>query len=335
MAGLSLGIGLRQRGVPVVICEAGRFPRHRVCGEFISGVGQEALQRLGMRDHLNGAGARWARTGAFFSKLSGSPVRLFPVPAMSLSRFRLDALLAKRFQELGGDLREGERRHDTGCSEGIVCATGRQVQKSELGWRWFGLKVHATNVALEADLEMHLLPNGYVGLCRLAGNVVNVCGLFRRSLRELDPVASWQSLLFGSPNTLLHKRMGNALVEERSFCSVAGLPLRARWSPDATDCRIGDAFSMIPPITGNGMSMAFESAELASEPLEGYSRSEMSWCAARDKIALACRKAFGERLAWARMLQRMMFAPLIQGTLGIAALRSDWLWRLFFAKTRQ
>ena len=36
LAGLTLGIGLRQRNVPVTIREAGQYPRHRVCGEFIS-----------------------------------------------------------------------------------------------------------------------------------------------------------------------------------------------------------------------------------------------------------------------------------------------------------
>ena len=43
LAGLTLGIGLRQRGVPVTVYEAGRYPRHRVCGEFISGRGQKTF----------------------------------------------------------------------------------------------------------------------------------------------------------------------------------------------------------------------------------------------------------------------------------------------------
>ena len=47
LAGLTLGIGLRQREVPVTIWEAGNYPRHRVCGEFISGNGQAVLERLG------------------------------------------------------------------------------------------------------------------------------------------------------------------------------------------------------------------------------------------------------------------------------------------------
>ena len=48
LAGLTLGIGLRQLGAPVTIWEAGRYPRHRVCGEFISGNGQAVLQRFGL-----------------------------------------------------------------------------------------------------------------------------------------------------------------------------------------------------------------------------------------------------------------------------------------------
>src|SRR5664280_3618446 len=67
LAGLALGIGLRQRGVPVTVWEAGRYPRHRVCGEFICGRGQETLARLGLRDWLERAGAVGADTAAFFS----------------------------------------------------------------------------------------------------------------------------------------------------------------------------------------------------------------------------------------------------------------------------
>ena len=43
LAGLTLGIGLRQRGVPAALWEAGRYPRHRVCGEFICGRGHGGL----------------------------------------------------------------------------------------------------------------------------------------------------------------------------------------------------------------------------------------------------------------------------------------------------
>ncbi|MFZ9874958.1 MAG: NAD(P)-binding protein, partial [Candidatus Methylacidiphilales bacterium] len=37
LAGLTLGLCLRQKGVPVDLFEAGTYPRHRVCGEYLSG----------------------------------------------------------------------------------------------------------------------------------------------------------------------------------------------------------------------------------------------------------------------------------------------------------
>src|SRR5450432_1018430 len=104
LAGLTLGIGLRQRDVPVIIYEAGNYPRHRVCGEFISGRGQAALERLKLRELLERAGGVHAQTAAFFSETKSTAPLSLPTPAICLSRFTLDAALAKRFRELGGEL---------------------------------------------------------------------------------------------------------------------------------------------------------------------------------------------------------------------------------------
>ncbi|HEY1861331.1 MAG TPA: hypothetical protein VGG61_13305, partial [Gemmataceae bacterium] len=176
-----MGIGLRRQGIPVTIWEAGRYPRHRVCGEFISGRGQETLSRLGLRDKLLEAGAVTSNSAMFLSGNAKSPARCLPKPALSLSRFVLDALLAKVFREFGGDLRENERWRENEFAEGIVRANGRRAQTTANGWHWFGLKVHARNLPLQADLEMHVIKNGYVGLTRLPDSEVDVCGLFRRS----------------------------------------------------------------------------------------------------------------------------------------------------------
>src|ERR1700692_2761034 len=104
LAGLTLGIGLRQCGVAVTVHEAGHYPRHRVCGEFISGRGQTTLALLGLRELFDQAGAVSAQTAAFFSATKSATPRLLPSAAICLSRFTLDAVLAKRFRELGGEL---------------------------------------------------------------------------------------------------------------------------------------------------------------------------------------------------------------------------------------
>jgi menaquinone-9 beta-reductase len=333
LAGLTLGIGLRQRGVPVTVLEAGDYPRHRVCGEFISGRGQAALTRLGLRDRLMAAGAIPARTTAFFSTRAASPVRQLAEPAWSLSRYALDDLLAKEFRAAGGELRENERWRGEEFLEGVVRATGRRSHPVVNGWRWFGLKVHARNVPLTADLELHLWPSGYMGMSWLKDGEVNICGLFRRPPGG-DIPQPWQEMIRGKPGSHRHQRLASAQFDEESFCSVAGLSLEPQRAARSAEFCVGDTITMIPPVTGNGMSMAFESAELATEPLADYSAGKISWATAQQITARRCDEAFSRRLAWAAWLQRLMFMPSLQNALVLFAPRWPWVWRLLVARTR-
>jgi flavin-dependent dehydrogenase len=246
----------------------------------------------------------------------------------------MDDLLAQQFRTLGGDLRENERWRDEYSTEGVVRASGRRLQTVVNNGRWFGLKAHARNVPLVADLEMHVSPHGYVGICRLNDEEVNVCGLFRRTTNATNVPAQWQERLRGPAGSLLQHRLASAKFEMDSFCSVAGLFLKPQRASLQTGCCVGDALTMIPPVTGNGMSMAFESAEIAVEPLAAYSRGETPWAEAQQNIARRCDQTFAQRLVWAAWLQRMMFAPGLQNVLVFLAPRGSWLWRAMFAKTR-
>jgi menaquinone-9 beta-reductase len=333
LAGLTLGIGLRQQGISTTVIECGSYPRHRVCGEFISGRGAEVLDRLGLCEVLRRAGAVEARTAAFFSGHAQSPIRQLPIPALCLSRFVLDEMLANEFRRLGGELRLHECWRDE-YGEGVVRASGRRPQAVEHGWRWFGVKAHARGVESDADLEMHTLPDGYVGLCRVGGDQVNVCGLFRRRPAARAPGLDKLALLRGNPDSVLNERLANAEFDASSICAVAGLALAPRPAAARAECCIGDAFTMIPPVTGNGMSMAFESAAMAIAPLGAYSRGEIRWVQAHQSLTRACETRFGRRLAWANFLHWLMFASVLQGSLGTLVLRSNWLWRVIFTKTR-
>ena len=334
LAGLTLGIGLRQRGVPVAVCEAGRYPRHRVCGEFISGRGRASLSRLGLLGGLESAGACSAGSAAFFAANTTVAARQLPEAALCVSRFVLDEWLAREFQRLGGELRTGERWSGE-FGPGIVRASGRRVEPvAKDGWRLFGLKVHARGIALDADLEMHFVPSGYVGLCRLADGEVNICGLFRNAGTVPDLALRWRDWLAGTPESVLHARLAGAQFDEASFCSVAGLSLPPERATQRPECCVGDALTMIPPVTGNGMSMAFESAELAIEPLAKFSRGELTWTQAQSEIARSCDRRFTPRLRWAAWLQGALFQPAARSMLLFVAGRSAWFWRLIFEQTR-
>jgi menaquinone-9 beta-reductase len=336
LAGLTLGIGLRRRDVPVTIWEAGQYPRHRVCGEFISGNGQAVLGRIGLLEQFEQAGAFRARTAMFVCGGNRSPVREFDVPALCLSRHAMDALLAGAFQQLGGTLRMNSRWSSSTSDEGTVLAAGRRASTAENGRRWFGIKAHVPQnggLKLEADLEMHGTPAGYVGVNRINGGETNVCGLLSTRPGQQQP-ESKQDWLRGEAGSLLRERLQGVEFVPDSFCSVGGISLKPRRAASRQECCIGDALTMTPPVTGNGMSMAFEAAELAWGPLTDYSRGELSWTRARQQIARSCDAAFSRRLAWARFLQWMMISPAVQSRLGPVLLRSKWAWQLMFTQTR-
>jgi menaquinone-9 beta-reductase len=333
LAGMSLGIGLRRFGVPVTVFEAGRYPRHRVCGEFVSGRGRDALAGWGLEQRFIAAGACKASSAAFFSRRARAAPMPLPEPALCLSRYVMDAVLAQEFESLGGRLQANQRWQEA-YGEGIVRATGRRTRAAVKGWRWFGLKVHARNVQTAADLEMHLLENGYVGLCRLSGGVVNVCGLFRSRAPVPELSQNWAQWLRGAAGSPLRERLDGALFDSQSFCSVGGLLLEPQTAAAHPECCIGDAISMIAPLAGNGMSMAFESAQLAVEPLVNYSRGQTGWQQARAEIARRCDRNFGRRLKWSQWLQRALLRKSWSHALIFLCARWPALWRAAYVRTR-
>lgn len=333
LAGLSLGIGLRQSGVPVKIFEAGKYPRHRVCGEFISGAGQRSLERLGLREKIINADVHAAKSAMFFSGKLVSEPKILPEEALCISRFTLDNLLAEELLKLGGELHANTRWNEK-FDEGIVRASGRRVQSNVNGWRYFGLKVHAQNVNLAADLEMYFVPNGYVGICQLSSGEVNVCGLFRSRTALSDLSTHWRDWLRGPRGSALESRLAKANFEESSFCSVAGLSLEPQKAAAHSECCIGDSLTMIPPVTGNGMSMAFESAEIALEPLTNYSAGKISWNTAKEQIARSCDEKFSQRLTWANFLEMGLFRPGLRHFSLLLASRVPGFWSAFYSRTR-
>ncbi|GAA5482999.1 NAD(P)/FAD-dependent oxidoreductase [Haloferula sargassicola] len=299
LAGLSLALGLRRSAVPVTVCEAGRYPRHRVCGEFISGVAPSTLETLGIASSLADVRrhrhARWFRGGREILDTE------LPEPALGISRWRLDERLQQSFRAAGGELLSGKRlRREP--AEGRVWAAGRLPVKSH----WIGLKCHVLRLADEGGLEMHLGPNGYAGLSPVEDGRVNVCGLFRieRAMPGKGAELMFSYLEAGGHRGLV-ERLRAAEIDDSSCCGVAGFRLGMQ-PAEPELCAIGDAWGMIPPFTGNGMSMAFESAELALEPLVQWSRGQLAWSEAVRRIRGLGERRFRRRLRSALALHRVL-----------------------------
>ena len=297
LAGLSLAIALRTRGVDVTLHEASIYPRHRVCGEFISGVAPQTLATLGIPACLDDAvpllTSSWSDSKGLLSEMN--------VPGQGLSRHTLDDRLQRQFTALGGHLVTHSR---IAPGHGIIWAAGRPRRKGP----WLGIKCHARNLPLTRDLEMFTSPCGYIGLAKIGHNLVNICGLLTSApgLKAKGPALLTAHLRRGGLHTLA-ERLEAADLEESSFCGVAGFQTGPQPGPLFS---IGDASSMIPPFTGNGMTMAFESAESALEPALDYADGRKSWAEAAVASSAIQRARFRKRMAAAACLHALLTTPV-------------------------
>ena len=316
LAGLALGLALRRAGVPTTVFEAHAYPRHRVCGEFLTGLDATTIARLRLGPLL--ADALRHRRLTWHHRDRPIRTQTLPAPALGLSRHVLDARLAETFVAAGGTLRVHARIAPEAAPAGRVFALGRRRRTSP----WIGLKVHARGLQLTGDLELHLGDRAYVGLSAVEDGQINVCGLFhRRPALPDEPAANGVAVLLryldaaGMPALVC--RLAAADIDQASFCAVASISFQ--WEPPAPGrlC-LGDRFAMTPPFTGNGMAMALQSAALAADPLVAWHRGELPWLAAVGLVNRRLRRRFHSRLTAANALHPFLLESRPQRWLALA-----------------
>ncbi len=322
LAGLSLGIALRREGIDVTVHEGSSYPRHKVCGEFITGLDDDTIQSLGLASILFDARpcheVTWHQGNARLRQ------HRLPEPARAISRYVLDTRMAEAFVAEGGKLLTGVPVQDFQPAPGRVIALGKPLRSTS---PWLGLKLHVRGLVLASDLELHLGDKGYVGLCRLDDRTVNVCGLFRRQPLAAKAGGAADALLIaylrGWGLGSLAERLVEAETVPESVRAVAGLDF-SKGRPGIDGLTLGDAFTQTPPFTGNGMAMAFQSAACALGTLTAWSRGKLGWAETVAEVRGALRKRFRRRLVMARSLHPFLLLPQRQRLLA-GSQRRGWL----------
>lgn len=334
LSGLALGIALRRHNVPVHIFESGNYPRHRVCGEFICGVKDETLTTLGIgelfQDALIHQHCLWTVNGRTVLN------KKLPLSAFGISRWTLDNRLKKLYLELGGELTTGHKIPSSQWHEdpeGKIYCTGKfskaEAQSKRKTPNWIGLKCHyiLADQANDLDpngLEMHTAVGketaGYVGLCQVENRRVNVCGMFRTN-KSLNPRGkdTLETYLRGCGLNKVLKQLHSWQRDDASFSAIAGFTLGSQSPPPANMMRLGDSERIIPPFTGSGMSMAFESAELAIQPLLRFHHGEINWEAACAELKQSSEKAFSQRMQQSLLMQPLLLNSYSLSTIGLLA----------------
>ncbi len=328
LAGLVNAIHLAQSGVRVSLFEQHDYPRNKVCGEYIS---NEVLPYLRSLD-LDPAPLHPKAIRRFLmSAPSGRAVQAtLPLGGFSVRRFTLDAhwyeaalragvafhlrtpIAAVRFEGQAFSLKT--RQGDSFRARVVIGSYGkRSLLDRVLDRRFFREKVSYIGVKAyyaydfpEDLVALHHFPGGYCGLSQVENGLVNVAYLTTEdhlqqhgSLDQLE-----QQALAANPHLrdLLEK---GARITPKPWV-ISNVSFRSKALIEDHILMSGDAAGMIPPVAGNGMAMAIQSARISASLTLDFLAGRISREQLEDKYRRQWNNAFRNRLFWGRQIQGLI-----------------------------
>ncbi|HKN83141.1 MAG TPA: NAD(P)/FAD-dependent oxidoreductase, partial [Pyrinomonadaceae bacterium] len=286
-AGSSAAIHLARNGLHVLLVEQKRFPRAKLCGEFISPECQRHFESLGVADAMISAGPSAITETVFYSARGHHvtvPSSWFGGPAaLGLSRAAMDNVLLRRARECGVSVLEGaaisepiidgdnvlglKLKLDASEQEYraplTVDATGRArilTRKLHLGERrskarLIAFKAHLRNTRVAASAcEIYFYPEGYGGLSTIEDEISNLCFIISAEQvkrHHSDPETVMRELVMRNRRaayTLAHAEAESEWLSASWERFGPQLP-----NPAHGLLAIGDAAAFIDPFTGSGM----------------------------------------------------------------------------------
>lgn len=353
-AGCSAAIVAARKGARVLLLERTRFPRHKVCGEFVSAESLGLLQDLLASEfgYLLTRAPRISNSRIF---LDGSVLeaRIDP-PAASIARFDLDAALWETCCLEGIETRaetivksvEGSGPFRIIADKQIfeahalINASGRwssftspKIRARNSDPKWIGVKAHFHENSAAPSTDLYFFDGGYCGVQPVAvathgcATRINACAMVRSDIAKTLPDV-----------LRLHPALrGRGRTWKPTMDSVSTSPLVFHKPEPRQDSmlQVGDAAAFVDPFVGDGISLALRSGALAAECLESFFNGESSLAEA----AALYSQAYAERLGrvfkvssilrgwlrWPRPLRKPIFSLIS---------RADFIGRQFVKMTR-
>ncbi|AEU34519.1 NAD(P)/FAD-dependent oxidoreductase [Granulicella mallensis] len=288
VAGSAAAITLAQAGRSVVLIEKESRPQHKVCGEFLSREALVYLRSLGFE--VSAFGALPISAVRLAGRLGVSEAPL-PFTAMSLTRRRLDEELLQFAETSGVTVLRGRRvlsldRDNAGwrvllddettlAAEAAFLATGKHdlrerprpagKQGDLIAFKMYWRLAPAQAALLEGHVELNLYRSGYAGLQPVEEGAANLCCLIRRE-EYLRIGARWEKLLIAMQEDCPHlrQRLQGAEPLLAKPVAVAAIPYGFVREHSDGVWALGDQAAVIPSFTGDGMSIALHSGQLAA-----------------------------------------------------------------------
>jgi flavin-dependent dehydrogenase len=328
LAGLTSAIHLSKFGLKVTLIEKNEFPKHKVCGEYISNEVIPYLNYLAIDISILKPSKI---TDLEFSNPKGKIISAkLPLGGFGISRYVLDYYLFEKAKELGCKIIQDTVTESRFIENEFTVKTSNKLsfkskivlgafgkrsnmdQKLERDFifkksSWLAVKAHYSGIFPNHLVGLHNFEGGYCGVSKVENNNINICYLANyETFKKYKNIEEFQSeVVSKNPNLKVIFDRSSLLFEKP--LTISQISFEKKSAVENNILMIGDTAGLIHPLCGNGMAMAIHSAKIASELTIAFLDNKIdSRKKLEEKYLQLWNMNFKTRLAMGRFLSRLL-----------------------------
>jgi flavin-dependent dehydrogenase len=328
LAGLTSAIHLSKSGLKVTLIEKNDFPKHKVCGEYISNEVLPYFQWLGLNiSALNPSNISKVQ----FSIASGKTInQILPLGGFGISRYQLDHYLCQKavangcqiMQDTVINIQFDANQFSISTTNNLALKAkivlGAFGKRSNLDLKlnrdfilknspWLAVKAHYSGNFPNDMVGLHNFKGGYCGVSKVEKDKINICYLVDyETFKQHKNIEEFQlKVMHKNPN--LKAIFENCVLIFDKPLTISQISFEKKEAVEDHILMIGDTAGLIHPLCGNGMAMAIHSAKIASELTIDFlnnkinSRKELE-----ENYTKEWNNNFKSRLATGRFLSKLL-----------------------------
>ncbi|MEC5143855.1 FAD-binding-3 domain-containing protein [Chitinophaga sp. 180180018-2] len=337
LSGLTSAIHLSKAGLHVTIIEKSKYPVHKVCGEYVSNEVLPYLESLG----ADPASLHPSRINRLvISDHYGKTLETaLPLGGFGISRYAFDQFLMQRVLESGvvviedtvtNVFFENDRFFIDTNSNGVFSAPvvlgaygKRAALDSKLGRNfmnekspWLAVKGHYKGDFPVDTVGLHNFDGGYCGVSKVENDILNICYLVSyESFKNFKKIETHQEEVLFRNQHLKEIFQNSTLLFDKPL-TISQISFSDKEKVLNHILMTGDTAGLIHPLCGNGMAMAIQSAQLASEKVLYYfGEGNRNRIAMEHAYTKAWNKLFSGRMRTGRVLSKLFQSEKLSATM--------------------
>lgn len=339
LAGLTTAIHLSKLGYPIIVIEKNTFPKHKVCGEYVSNEVLPYLNWLGIDpDELNSTQI----DTVLFSTTQGKKLQSYlPLGGFGISRYALDLHLYQKavaqncifIHKTVTDIHFADDSftvyladNQTLTSEIVLGAFGKRSTIDQKLARdfiykkspWLAVKGHFKGEYPANLVGLYNFKGGYCGVSKVENDTINICYLADyKTFKRYRNIDEYQTEVV-CENPLLKTIFENTTAVFEKPLTISQICFDKKEPVENHILMIGDSAGLIHPLCGNGMAMAIRSAKTAAELVDTYFKGSIK---SRKELEIEYTVTWNENFKNRLRTGRILGAILQQQTLSEQLIR--------------